>query len=78
MNKMSRKLLIDYEPICLKTEHIIMLNEINYGNFVFFLFLFISVFLVLMITIIKQELIYEQFYYNRDTHNTKVTVHSMV
>ena len=75
---MSRKLLMDYEPICLKTEQIIMLNEISYGNFVFFLFLFITVILSLMIKIVKQELTYEQFYYNRDTHNTKVTVNSMV
>ncbi len=68
----------DYEPICLKTQEIIMLNEITYGNFIFFLFLFITLFLALMIKIIKQEIYYEQFYYNRDTNNTKVTVHSMV
>ena len=78
MNKMSRKILMgkDYEPICLKTQE--NLNEITYGNFIFFLFLFITLFLALMIKIIKQELSYEQFYYNRDTNNTKVTVHSMV
>jgi hypothetical protein len=77
---MSRKILMgkDYEPICLKTQEIIMLNEITYGNFIFFLFLFITLFLALMIKIIKQEIYYEQFYYNRDTNNTKVTVHSMV
>ena len=76
MNQMSRKILMDYEPICLKTQE--NLNEISYGNFVLFLFLFIILILVLMITIIKRELTYGQFYYNLDNHNTKVTVHSMV
>ena len=78
MNQMSRKILMgkDYEPICLKTQE--TLNQISYGNFIFFLFLFIIVILVLMITVIKRELTYEQFYYNRDNHNTKITVHSMV
>ena len=76
MNKMSRKLLMDYEPICLKTEQIIMLNESS--NNLLPLFFFIMAILVLMIVVIKREIDYERFYYNRDNHNTKVTVHSMV
>ena len=76
MNQMSRKILMgkDYELICLKNEQ--NLNEST--NIILLLFFFIISFLVLMILFIKREIYYEQFYYNRDNHNTKVTVHSMV
>jgi len=73
---MSRKLLTgDYEKICLKTQE--TLTEITYNNLLP-LFFFITLLLVLMVTIVKREIDYERFYYNRDNHNTKVTVHSMV
>ena len=74
---MNRKLLMDYEPICLKTQENLNLNE-NYNSIIIFLFFFMGIMSALMITVIKREIDYERFYYNRDNHNTKVTVHSMV
>ena len=63
----------DYELICLKTQ-----ENLNESSIIPLLFLFIMSFLVLMILFIKREIYYEQFYYNRDNHNTKITLHSMV
>jgi hypothetical protein len=75
---MSRKLLTgDYEKICLKTQETLNSNE-NNNSIIIFLFFFMGIMLALLINVVKQEIEYERFHYNRDNHNTKVTVHSMV
>jgi hypothetical protein len=74
---MNRKMLMYYEPVCLNSDEVRLLKNISYDSMPF-IFFYGVVILLLMIIVIKRELNYEQFYYNRDNHNTKVTVHSMV